>query len=504
MTTSKPSTMSTPGKQKIKAYYTNDEYDINTWVTYDIEIIDWTIQDKAIFSETSLSSLAGAYYPMMEGMKVVTETDPVTGVIDYWIELENGSKDTILEYCYLLDEYEAKKTVTQNGNTYTITFKFYEQRNVPLDFRQIYGSQYTNTICFKYCASYEYIDMNSGGVYNLYANDVEDTLVIGLDKDNKMIVRYIVNSVKLENVFMAEVNERLTLNDLLFGATYTAFKKSLLGYDNEEGQHAIGIIEENAPLALDYFIMPDVEPEVFAMGDYSCAYPWLHGEDDCCFEITLPATQAEHDEFVTKLDAKDSFVKTTRVDKMGTADVGVTIYTIENKDYVGNLTIEVTDYIVDALTYTITRNGRREEITTGIYNVYYRFQAPEVFSPTLDELYRIYEVFYGENNYSKTNYDRYEAGGVGGIIKFNQFKQTTNHPTKDDNEVENKEEAFDKFIATALTGYACVKAAETITVNGIEVYSATYSNSNYTIEIYAYFAGNGKFAVEFKIDLNRQ
>ena len=122
-------------------------------------------------------------------------------------------------------------------------------------------------------------------------------------------------------------------------------KKFLFGYDDEEGQHALGTLEELAPLGISYFAMPDVEPEIFLINNYASMYPWLHGEDDYCFEIELPGTLEEHDAFVAQLDANDVYTKSTKTDKINGKDVNVNVYKIENKPYVGNLTIEVTDYV---------------------------------------------------------------------------------------------------------------------------------------------------------------
>ena len=49
----------------------------------------------------------------------------------------------------MVDEYEAKRTVNQNGETIVLTFKFYEQIQVPNDFVSLYGSELSDMICFK-------------------------------------------------------------------------------------------------------------------------------------------------------------------------------------------------------------------------------------------------------------------------------------------------------------------------------------------------------------------
>ena len=148
--TSKPST-SAPGTQKVRVYYTNDKYDIDTFITYDIEIIDWTREEKAIFSETSISTFAGVYYPKMEGMQLLTETDDETGdVIDYWIEKKNATFKDVDTYCELLKNYEVVKRITDTSGSYDMTFKFYEQPRVPTDF--IENFDLNDAVCFKYCA----------------------------------------------------------------------------------------------------------------------------------------------------------------------------------------------------------------------------------------------------------------------------------------------------------------------------------------------------------------
>ena len=498
VTTSKPSSMKTPGKQTIKAYYGNPTLGINSYVTYEINIIDWTKDEKLFFNATSVSSFSGTYYPKMEGMEIKQEVNDAGEVTDYWIELKNASKATVNEYLTLLDEYIVQKNIVQNGETYKVTYKFYEQSDVPDDFIQLYGREIRNPICFKYCVSYPYMD-SYGRVYNLYYTEVEDTLVVGLNKNNDMIVRYIANSLTFEVMLGEPVNERLSLNSLMIGEAYSYIKKFLFGYDTDTGTHANGVLETEAPLAIDYFLMPDVNPEVISMANYASMYPWLHGEDDLCFELQIPATRDEYNAFVAELNAKDSFVKTTRVDNYGKSEVGVNIYTIEDKKYVGDLIIEVTDYIENGLSYTVSDG---DPVTTGIYMVYYRFQCPTLRSPAEEELFRIYDMYLGNGNYTKNNYSVYGGGAVDGEIKFAQFRQTSTHTTKDENEVESKEEALTKFVDTALEGYTCVEAAKELTIQNTAVTSAKYSNGQFTVTVASYFSGNGKFAVEFTIEIN--
>ena len=357
-------------------------------------------------------------------------------------------------------------------------------------------------ICFKYCASYQYVDTTSGGIYELNGSEIEDTLVIGLNENNDMIVRYIANRILLETLLGMKVNDRFTLDNLFPGYTYIDLRQVILGYDDEQNKHHVGYLETIAPLATDYFVMPDDELEVTAFGDYGALYPWLHGEDDMCFEVMFTSTQEEHDEFIANIESKDSFVKTTRTDNYGELDVNVNIYTIEDKDYVGNLTIEVTDYVPDALRYTIRTQTGSQTVTTGYYSVYYRFQAPKVLSPTQDELFRIYDIFYGENNYNKNASSVYSKGLIDGSVTFTQFKASEEHPTKGENEVEDKNEALEKFVSIALQGYTVKEAAKETTVGTTDVLIATYSNDDFVITVASYFSGNGKFTVEFTIGIN--
>lgn len=496
--TSKPSSMMVPGKQTIKAYYSNSLLDINAYTTYEIEIIDWTREEKAFFGQTSLCSVSGIYYPKMDGMEICAEQD-VHGNIDYWIELKNADIKTMNQYLDLLDEYEAKKTVNINGEATTLKFKFYEQPTVPSDFEDLYGDELREMICFKYCASYNYVDTTYGGIYELNGSEIEDTLVVGLNKDNDLIIRYIVNSLLIETMMGSEVNDRNTLDKFLIGQAYTMLKQNILGYDNEEGKHFTGLLETIAPLACEYFIMPDEELEITSVADYGALYPWLHGEDSLCFEVMVTSTAAKHDELIATLDAIDAFTKTSRTDKFGKNDVNVNVYTIENKEYVGDLSIEVTDYIENVLRY----NSDEGPVSVGAYYIYYRFQAPDVLSPTQDELYRIYDIFYGEGNYNKNASSVYTKGAIDGSVKFTQFKATESHPTKDENEVETKEEALDKFVSSALSGYTVKEAAKVVTIQGTEVVTAKYSNDDFIITAIAYFEGNGRFNVAFTIEINR-
>lgn len=499
VTTSKPTTMKTPGEQTIKAYYTNPSLGINSYVTYKIKIIDWTKDEKMFFNATSVSSFSGTYYPKMEGMEIKQEVNEAGEVTDYWIELKNATRATVNEYLLLLDEYKVQKTMVQNGESYKVTYKFYEQSDVPDDFMQLYGREIRNPICFKYCASYPYMD-ELGRIHELYFSEVEDTLVVGLNRNNDMIVRYIANSLTFEVMLGEPVNERLSLNSLMIGEAYSYVKKFLFGYETDTGSHVNGVLETEAPLAVNYFLMPDITPEVIAMANYASMYPWLHGEDDLCFELQIPATRDEYNTFMAALNAKDSFVKTTRVDNYGKTEVEVNIYTIENKTYVGDLVIEVTDYMEDGLSYTISGG---ETTTTGIYMVYYRFQCPNLRSPAEEELFRIYDMYLGDGNYSKSDYNVFGGGAVDGMVKYNQFRETATHTTKDANEVETKEEALTKFVDTALVGYTCVEAAKELNIQNTAVTSAKYANDDFIVTVATYFAGSGKFAVEFTIEINK-
>ena len=137
------------------------------------------------------------------------------------------------------------------------------------------------------------------------------------------------------------------LKNLLIGDAYTGLKKVLFGYEKEDdGSHVEGILDLSAPLAVNYLLMPDVAPEVCAIADYCAAYPWKHGEDLLCFEVMLPGTQEEYDAYIADIEAKDSFVKTTREEKVGRKTIHYTTYTIEDKAYVGDIVIEVSEYFV--------------------------------------------------------------------------------------------------------------------------------------------------------------
>ena len=497
VTTSKPSSMMTPGKQTIKAYYSNTEKDINSYVTYEINLIDWTMEEKAIFGQTSISSMSGIYYPKMDGMKLVTEQDE-NGNIDYWIELENANEKVMNAYLDLLDEYLVQRTAVQDGEQYKLTYKFYEQTSVPADFKDLYGSELEDMICFKYCASYEYIDTTYGAIYEVYGSELEDTLVVGLDKDNKLIIRYIADRVLLETLFGYEVNDRFQLNKLLYGKAYTGLRQSILGTeDAESGKHVLGLLDTLDPLAVDYFVMPDVVPDVVSIADYAPAYPWLHGEDLLCFEVMLPATEDEYNDFLATMDAKDSFVKSTREEKVRNNTFTYTVYKIEDKDYVGNITIEVSQYYPDDITYKI--DG--EEKTSGTYSIYYRIQVPEVLSPAVDEACKIYDAIYGADNYNKDAIKVLYKGSIDGSVKFTQFTQTTTHTTKDENEVESKEEALTKFVDKALNGYTVKEDAHVVPVSGVDVLATTYENEKFVVYLGAYFSGNGRYTVEFTIEL---
>lgn len=497
VTTSKPSSMMTPGKQTIKAYYSNSEKDINAYVTYEINVIDWTKEEKAIFNETSISSLSGVYYPKMDGMKLVLDGDE-NGVTDYWIELENADATTLSTYLDLLDEYLVEKTMIQDGEQYKMTYKFYEQVDIPSDFEELYGDDFKDMICYKYCASYQFYDVS--GIYELNGSEVEDTLVVGLTGDDKLVVRYIANSIMLESLLGFEVDNRFVLKNLLIGDAYTGLKKVLFGYEKEDdGSHVEGILDLSAPLAVNYLLMPDVTPEVCAIADYCAAYPWKHGEDLLCFEVMLPGTQEEYDAYIADIEAKDSFVKTTREEKVGRKTIHYTTYTIEDKAYVGDIVIEVSEYLPDDLSYTLSSDGIKK--TAGSYYIYYRIQAPEVLSPTVDEICRIYDIFYGEGKYKKESIQAYHKGTADGLIKLTQFKETATHTAKDENEVENVEEAAQKFVTKALSGYTAKEALHEVTIQNTKVIAGTYENENFVITLAAYFAGNGKFAIEFTVEI---
>ena len=496
VTTSSPSSMMRPGKQTIKAYYSNSEKDINSYVTYEINLIDWTMEEKAIFGQTSISSLSGIYYPKMDGMKLVTEEDE-EGNIDYWIELENANESVMNNYLDLLDEYLVQRTAVQDGEQYVLTYRFYEQTRVPADFIDLYCDELEDMICFKYCASYEYIDTTYGTISEVYGSELEDTLVVGLDKDNKLIVRYIADRILLETMFGYEVNQRFQLNKLLYGTVYTGLRQSILGAeDAESGKHLLGLLDTLDPLAVDYFVMPDVVPDVVALADYAPAYPWLHGEDLLCFEVMLPATEEEYNDFLATMDAKDSYVKSTREEQGKDKTYTYTVYKIENKDYVGSITVEVSEYHPNSITYSI--DGEK---TVGTYYIYYRLQTPEVLSPAVDEVCKIYDAIYGADKYDKDAIEVLYKGSIDGSVRFAQFKQTETHSTKDENEVESKEEALTKFVDKALTGYTVKEDAHVVQVKGVDVLTATYENEKFVITLGAYFSGNGIYTVEFTVEL---
>ena len=499
VTTSSPSSMMRPGKQTIKAYYSNSEKDINSYVTYEINLIDWTMEEKAIFGQTSISSLSGIYYPKMDGMKLVTEEDE-EGNIDYWIELENANESVMNNYLDLLDEYLVQRTAVQDGEQYVLTYRFYEQTRVPADFIDLYGDELEDMICFKYCASYEYIDTTYGTISEVYGSELEDTLVVGLDKDNKLIVRYIADRILLETMFGYEVNQRFQLNKLLYGTVYTGLRQSILGAeDAESGKHLLGLLDTLDPLAVDYFIMPDISLEVFSIEDICPLNPWVHGEDILSFEVLITATEEEYNDYLSTLNAKDSFVKTTREEVYGPNTYTYSVYTIENKEYVGDIEIAVSNYLPDKVKYTIVSTGEAKSV--GCYYVSFSIRAPEVLSPAISEACRIYDIFYGEGNYSKDNIQAYYKGAVDGSVKFTQFKETATHTTKGENEVENMQEAAEKFVAKALNDYTVKEALHEVTMGGTKVISGTYENDNYIVTIASYFSGNGRFTVEFSIEI---
>lgn len=492
--TSKPST-STPGTQTVKVYYTNDKYDVDTFITYEINIIDWTKEEKAIFSETTISTFSGVYYPKMEGMQLLTEIDDETNeIVDYWIEKKNCTLKDVDEYCELLKNYNVVKKVTEAGQTVDMTFKFYEQPMVPTDF--VENFDLNDAICFKYCASYEYLDQTYFEVYQLYGNEIEDTVVVGLNDTGDMVVRYIANSIFMENILSCEVNERLDMRTLYNGTIVEFLKQTLLGFDDEEsGQHYIGRIEEMAPFAKPFFILPDYEPDVVAVKNLSSMYPWEHGEDDLCFEIQIDSDDVDgYEDFVAALDAKTEFVKTTGTTKVEGKNAATKIYTIENMDYVGSIEITVSDFMEKAASYTIVEGSTRTTVECGAYIIGYSFIRPEVFSPTLTELYRIYDAHYGEGNYDLNEYDPYEEGTVGGLVKF---------ANSGANGVSSKDEALDKFVASYLQGYTLKSPKEEKDVNGYNLVTAKYTNGTYEIEIFAYFGGAGKYNVEFSVALEK-
>ena len=494
--TSKPSTQ-IPGTQTVKVYYTNDEYDIDEFVTYDINIIDWTPEEKAVFSQTSFASLVNVYYPKMEGMKVLTETDDATGeVIDYWIEKENSSMKEIDDYSELLNNFKVTKTVSDSSGTYELDFKFYEQSVVPSDYRDYYDEH--DLICYKCCASYKYLDYSSFQEYELYGNEIEDTLVIGLNEDGDMIIRFIANSIFFETMFSCEVNEHLDFSGLYSGAVIPFLQQTLMGYVDEEGTRHLGYIENIAPFAKDYIILPDYEPDVVSVANYASMYPWLHGEDDLSFELEISSNDTEaYDDFVASIEAIPDFVKTTRTDKIDRKDVEVSIYKMENKAYVGDLTIEVTDFMEDATSYTQTSDSGtiKQTVTVGAYRVYYRWSAPQIISPAQEELYKIYDKYYGVGKYDPNHLDVYPEGSVGTMLYF--YTETDN--------VKSREETMDKFVADYLEGYTVTEPASSKTISGYDLYTAKYTNGTFDIEVFTYYSGtSGKYTVEFIIDLAAQ
>lgn len=500
VTTSKPSSMKTPGKQTIKAYYSNDEYDINDYVTYEITIIDWTRQEKAIFDQTTLSSVSGVYYPKMEGMQVVVEGDPTTGeVTDYYIKLENATTKDLDNYLDLLNEYCVTKKMVENGQAIEVKFRFFVQNNVPSDFVDLYGDEMHDAICYRYSASYEYIDTQYGsGIYEFYANQAEDTLVIGFDDNHNMIVRFILNSVLLENAFYLEVNQKCDYDTYLNGTALESLSHYLFGTDEVDEEtnetiHYVGLVQTIAPLAVDDFILPELEPEIMAVCNYGSANPWLHGEDDLCFGIDLYTNDEEAlEEFISKLNSNGSFTKGTRSERFKNKEVDVTTYTIDNKDYVGDLKIEVSEFVPSCGTFTKRNDdGSTSKVTTGCFRVYYTFVAPEIVSPSEPELHRIYDFYYGEGAYSRNDYAFDENGNAVGTIRISSKV------------VDSKEAAMEKFVNDVLTSYHCMtEAHEEQNAAAGTILVAEYINEDYKITIYSYFAGSGKYAIEFKIQKN--
>lgn len=501
VTTPKISTLKA-GTNTVKVYYTNEQYNVDEILTYEIEVIEWTKEEKYIFQETSLSYYNGIYYPKMKGMEMVVETDDDDGsIVDYWIEKKNATFADVETYLELLNEYNVVKKVRDSSGTYELTYKFYEQSVVPSDFTDLYDIN--DPICYKLSCYYEYLDQYSGTILNLYGNQIEDTLVIGMNDEGSMIVRYIADSVLFESLLSCEVNEYCDLNGLYNGTLIEYLNQALIGYDetNEQGvsQHYIGYIEELAPLAVDYFILPNYEPDVVALANYASAYPWLHGGDALAFEIELAADdKEEYDNFIAKLDACSDFVKTTKTEKIKGEDTNVTVYTIEDKDYVGHVQIAVSDYIEDGSTYYTTQGSTKAKVTTDCYRIYYIFQEPDMLSPCEELCINILKDFYNaESAVRDVDYEVYVKGQVGATVFYPQYNSAKTTDPKTDDQVENKEEAYQKFVEKYLNGYTVTKEPTVKEIQGTEVYTAEFANDNYTVSLYAYFYGNGKFAVEF-------
>lgn len=489
--TTKPDTTNT-GSKTVKVFYTNEEYNIDTFVSYDINVIDWTADEKAIFNQTTLSSLSGIYYPKMDGMKVMVETDDNTGeILDYWIQKDNSSLKEIDLYTELLNNYKATKFMNNGSTTVEIEFKFYEQSYVPSDFTDLYDEH--DLVCYKYCGSYKYFDQSTFSETELYAYDFEDTIVIGLNTDGDMIIRYIVDSLMFENLLSTECGSYLDFNGLYGGGLLGYIQQLLMGTVDEDGKQYLGYIDELGPLAKSYFVFPECEPNVCAIANYCSMYPWLHGEDNLALELEICSDDREaYDDFINHLDDIDDYVKTTRVDKVGREDLNVTIYTIEDKEYVGSITIEVTDVIDDGMTYTETQNGTKTTVTVDTYRVYYRWSAPKLKSPEEKELMKIYDKFFGSGNYDSSDYEISDTGSALGQIYFSNKAE----------DVSTKEQALQKFVTEYLEGYTVVKEAENkdIPINNstMTVCAATYANGSYSIDIYTYYS-NSKYIVEFEI-----
>lgn len=486
VTTTKPDT-TTEGTKTVKVYYTSDTYDVSTYTTYEIKVIDWNSAEKAIFNETSISNFSGVYYPKMEGLNMVTETSDEDGsIIDYWLQKPNSTLNDVSEYCELLNNYYVSKPTALNGQIYNIEYKFYEQASVPADFRDLYDLN--DAVCYKYSASYEYVDLT--GVLTLYGNEIEDTVVVGLDDNNNMVVRFIANSVFLEGSMACTAGEHLDFTGLFNGTALNFLNQLFLGYTDEEGKVHAGELDKMAPLAKEDFIMPNYEPDVIAVANYASMYPWLHGEDDLSFEVEIASNDTdEYNKFIAALDADTSFVKTTKTDNVRGKNVNVTVYTIEDKKYVGNLIIEVTDIIDDGVTYYSSEGTQRSQISVDCYRVYYRFQRPEIVSKAQEEVFRIYDIYYGAGNYDATKYDVYENGSIGGLVKY----------TVKNDGVNNATEATNKFVSQFLQGYTCTKDIYEKKVGSINCFCSEYTKDDFKVEIYAYFTSNGTYAVEFSV-----
>lgn len=502
LTTPKVSTLR-PGKSKVNVYYSNEEYNIDEILSYEINVIEWTKEEKYIFGETSISYLNGIYYPKLDGMEMKADLGDDNTINDYWIEKKNATFDDFEAYLDLLNEYNVVKRINGEQGSYDMTYKFYEQSTVPSDFKDKYDLN--DAICYKFACSYEYLDQQSFTMLELYGSDVEDTVVVGMNDEGSLIVRYIADSILLENLTFCEVNTYLTFDGLFNGAVASSLADELLGYDQiddkNEKKHIIGLVEDLAPLAVDDFIMPYFEPDVFSISNYSSLYPWLHVEDDLAFEVEYCTNDKDsYQDFIAELDANTSFVKTTKTDKVRGLNTNVSVYTISNKQYVGNLTLEVTDFLEDCATFYSTQGTIRQKITTGCFRVYYKFQKPDVLSPAETATINILKEHFGEGNYVKEiDYIVQPKGAVYSTVFYSQYK--TNSGTKGANQVENKEEAYDKFVAAYLNGFNEDTPATQKQLAGLEVVNGVYSNDEFVVELFAYFYSAGKYAVDFKFSL---